>query len=301
MEKESYKKYLDPAFIANYSNLKLTTNMVLEGFMIGIHSSPMKGFSAEFSQHKQYNPGDPTRFIDWKIFGKTEKYYIKQYEDETNLYANIFLDKTTSMSFKAENSTYSKLDYGKQLAAAIAGIFINQKDSVGYGTIAEKLKVYIPPKSSRQQLKTLLINIDDQETYDSDTTVDSYDGISIKLSKSGLTVIISDFLEDPDKIIQNILLLRKRKQDIIVFMLADDYEYNLSFKDNSTFVDSETGEKLVVRPSQLKKSYKQVYDEQINKLKNTFTENKIYFKFVTTMTPFDIPLREIVLIRSKRM
>ncbi|NOR45069.1 MAG: DUF58 domain-containing protein [Candidatus Delongbacteria bacterium] len=298
MEKESYKKYLDPSFIANYSNLKLTTNMILEGFMIGIHSSPMKGFSAEFSQHKQYNPGDPTRFIDWKIFGKTEKYYIKQYEDETNLYANIFLDKTTSMAFKAEKSTYSKLDYGKQLAAAIAGIFINQKDSVGYGTIADSLKIYIPPKSSRQQLKTLLINIDDKETYDSETTADSYESVSLKLSKSGLTVIISDFLEDPDKIIHNILLLRKRKQDIIIFMIADDYEYNLNFKENSTFVDSETGEKLVVKPSQLKKSYKEVYDELIKKYKNTFTENKIYFKFVTTLTPFDIPLREIVLIRS---
>lgn len=301
MEKESYKKYLDPSFIANYSNLKLTTNMVLEGFMIGIHSSPMKGFSAEFSQHKQYNPGDPTRFIDWKIFGKTEKYYIKQYEDETNLYANIFLDKTTSMAFKAENSTYSKLDYGKQLAAAIAGIFINQKDSVGYGTIADKLKIYIPPKSSRQQLKTLLINIDNKETYDSEKTIDSYEDISLKLSKSGLTVIISDFLEDPDKIIHNILLLRKRKQDIIIFMIADDYEYNLNFKENSTFVDSETGEKLVVKPSQLKKNYKEVYDDLIKKYKNTFTENKIYFKFVTTLTPFDIPLREIVLIRSKKI
>jgi uncharacterized protein (DUF58 family) len=275
--------------------------MVLQGFMLGIHSSPMKGFSAEFSQHKQYNPGDPTRFIDWKIFGKTEKYYIKQYEDETNLYANIFLDKTLSMSYKAEGSEYSKLDYGKQLAAAITGILINQKDSVGYGTIADKLKVYVPPKSSRQQLKTLLINIDKNDTYDSDKTVNSYDDISLKLTKSGLTVIISDFLENPEKIIFNILLLKKRKQDIIIFMIADDSEYNLKFNNNSTFIDSETGEKLVIRPSQLKKSYKEVYDSIIKKYKNTFTENKIYFKFVTTKTPFDIPLREIVLIRSKRM
>ncbi|MBN2790160.1 MAG: DUF58 domain-containing protein [Candidatus Delongbacteria bacterium] len=301
MEKESYKKYLDPTFISNYSNLKLTTDMVLEGFILGIHSSPMKGFSAEFSQHKQYNPGDPTRFIDWKIFGKTEKYYIKQYEDETNLYANIFLDKTLSMSYKAEGSKYSKLDYGKQLAAAISGIFINQKDSVGYGTIANKLKIYIPPKSSRQQLKTLLVNIDKNDTYDSDRTVDSYEEISLKLIKSGITVIISDFLEEPDRIISNILLLKKRKQDIIIFMIADDYEYNLEFKNNSTFIDSETGEKLVVKPSQLKINYKGIYDELIHKYKKTFSENKIYFKFVTTKTPFDIPLREIVLIRSKRM
>ncbi|HAQ60979.1 TPA: hypothetical protein DCR49_03120 [Candidatus Delongbacteria bacterium] len=298
--KEDYKKYLDPAFVSTFSNLSLTTRMVLKGFMLGIHSSPMKGFSAEFSEHKQYNDGDSTRFVDWKIFGRTEKYFLKQFEDETNIYANIFLDRSASMSFRSEKFQYSKLDYGKQLAAAISTILINQKDAVGFGNYADTLKEYIPQRSSKQHLKNILINIENDEVFNTHETYASFDEISMKLHKSGILVILSDLLEESDKLISRILTLQKRQQDIIVFMIADDDEYNLQLGDHLNMIDSETNENLIVKTALLKKKYKEIYDEHINKFKKVFTEKKIYFTFVTTRTPFHIPLREIVLVRGKK-
>lgn len=298
--KEDYKKYLDPEFVSTFSNLSLTTRMVLKGFMLGIHSSPMKGFSAEFSEHKQYNDGDSTRFVDWKIFGRTEKYFLKQFEDETNIYANIFLDRSASMSFKSEKFQYSKLDYGKQLAAAISTILINQKDSVGFGNYADTLKEYLPQRSSKQHLKNILINIEKDESFNTNETYASFDEISMKLHKSGILVIISDLLEESDNLISRILTLQKRQQDIIVFMIADDDEYNLHLGDHINMIDSETNENLIVKTDLLKKKYKEIYDEHINKFKKVFTEKKIYFTFVTTRTPFHIPLREIVLVRGKK-
>ncbi|HQO10039.1 MAG TPA: DUF58 domain-containing protein [Clostridiales bacterium] len=298
--KEDYKKYLDPEFIASFSNLSLTTKMILKGYMLGIHSSPMKGFSAEFSDRKQYNDGDSTRFIDWKIYGRTEKYYLKQFEDETNIYANIFLDRSASMNFRSEKFSYSKLDYGRQLAAAIATIFINQKDAVGFGNYADTLKDYLPQRSSKQHLKNILVNIDRNEVYPAEKTFTSFDEISNKLSKSGILVIITDLLEESKNIIDRILTLQKKQQDIIVFMIADDDEYSLQLGDHLNLIDSETGEKLVLKTSLLNKKYKAVYDEHINKFRKVFTEKKIYFTFVTTRTPFHLPLREIVLVRGKK-
>jgi uncharacterized protein (DUF58 family) len=298
--KEDYKKYLDPEFIATFSNLSLTTRMVLKGYMLGIHSSPMKGFSAEFSEHKQYNDGDSTRFIDWKIFGRTEKYFLKQFEDETNIYANIFLDRSASMNFKSEKSSYSKLDYGKQLCAAIATILINQKDAVGFGNYADSLKEFIPQRSSKQHLKNILINIESNEVFNTQETFRSFEEISLKLNKSGILVIVSDFLEDADNLISRIMTLQKRQQDIIVFMIADDDEYNLQLGDHLNLIDSEAGDSIVVKTGLLKNRYKAIYDEHINKFRKVFTEKKIYFTFITTRTPFHIPLREVVLVRGKK-
>ncbi len=297
---EDYKKYLDPEFIATFSNLSLTTRMVLKGYMLGIHSSPMKGFSAEFSEHKQYNDGDSTRFIDWKIYGRTEKYFIKQFEDETNIYANIFLDRSASMSFRSKNFKYSKLDYGKQLAAAVATILINQKDAVGFGNYADELKEYIPPRSSKQHLKNILIDLEKSESYDVNETFRSFEQISFKLSRSGILVIISDMLENPDDLIGRILTLQKRQQDIIVFMIADDDEYNLELGAHMNLIDSETNDNLVIKTSLLKNKYREIYNAHINRFKKVFTEKKIYFTFITTRTPFHIPLREIVLVRGKK-
>jgi len=298
--KNTFSKYLDPLFLSKFSNLQITTKMVIEGFKLGIHSSPMRGFSAEFSEHKVYSVGDNTKFIDWKVFGKTEKYYIKQYEDETNLYANIFLDKSASMNFKSDHSKYSKLNYAKQLAAAISHILISQKDAVGYGTYAGSLKNYITPKSTKQHLMLLLKNISDNTIYEEEITHSSFENINYKLKRSGLTIIISDFLEDPTEILKDIISLKKKNQDLIVFMIADNYEYNFTYSENLKITDSETDSTIDVHSELIKEEYRKKYDELINLYDNELTTNNIFFKFITTDTSFNIPLTEILLLRNKR-
>jgi len=299
-ESNDYTQYLDPEFISKFSNLQITTRMLLEGFMLGIHSSPLHGFSAEFSDRKQYSTGDSTRFIDWKVYAKTGKYYIKQFEDETNIYANVFLDRTSSMAFKSEKSKYSKLDYGRQLAAAVIQLLLKQKDAVGFGQYAERLKEYVPPKSSKQQLKNLLVKLADEKMYDANVTHRSLDDISFHLNRAGITVIISDFLEEPEQVIQKILLLKRQKQDVIVFMIADDDEYNFGYNKLMLFKDSETNEKLEIHSGRIGEEYRKKYNDLIKLYDHQLTSHKIYFKFITTKTPFNVPLTEVVLLRSVR-
>ena len=296
----NFTNYLDPLFLSKFSNLQITTKMVIEGFKLGIHSSPMRGFSAEFSEHREYTVGDNIKFVDWKVFGKTEKYYIKQFEDETNLYANIFLDKSASMNFKSKKSDYSKLDYAKQLAAAITHILISQKDAVGYGTYADSLKNYIAPKSTKQQLMLLLKNIADNTVYEVDKTYTAYENISFKLNRSGLTIIISDFLEDPEKLLEKILYLKKKNQDVIVFMIADNSEFNFDFSENLKVIDSETNENIDIHTSLIKDEYIKKYKNLITLYDNELTTNNIFFKFITTNTSFNIPLTELLLLRNRR-
>ena len=298
--KNNFTEYLDPIFLSKFSNLQITTNMVIEGFKLGIHSSPMRGFSAEFSEHKEYTIGDNIKFIDWKVFGRTEKYYIKQFEDETNLYANIFLDKSASMNFKAEKSSYSKLDYAKQLAAAITHILISQKDAVGYGTYADSLKNYINPKSTKQHLMLLLKNIAVNEVYETSETFTAFENIGYKLNRAGLTIIISDLLEDPTKLLEKLIFLKKKNQDVIVFMIADNSEYNFDFSENLKITDSETLTNIDVHTNLIKDEYKKKYEELINSYDKELTTNNIFFKFITTNTSFNIPLTELLLLRNKR-
>lgn len=298
---EEYRQYLDPEFISKFTGLKVVTDMILKGFMLGIHSSPLHGFSAEFSSHKQYTPGDPVKFIDWKIFGKTDKYYIKRFEDETNLYANIFVDFSASMNYKNENSKMTKLSYAKQLAAALIQLLILQNDAVGYGVYAENLKKYIPPKSSRGHLKTLLLNVATDKVYKENFTYKSFDDIKLQLNKSGITIIISDFLEDSERLIEKITFLKQRKQDVFCFMIADDYEYNFGYDKSLLMIDAETDEKINVEANLIKKKYKKVYDDLIENYRVKLREKGIDFLFITTKTFFDIPLREMLLLRSKKI
>jgi len=300
MQNNEYKKYLEPEFIARFSNLEVTTKMILQGFMLGLHNSPLHGFSAEFLEHKQYSTGDSLKFVDWKVYGKTEKMYIKRFEDETNLYANIFLDKTASMSYKSSASSYSKLEYGRQLAAALTQLFLSQKDAVGYGSFGDQLYQYIQPRSSRQQLMIILTEIAGRSIYQSSTTAAAYQEISYKLQRAGVSVLISDFLEDPDTILPAIALLKKQRQDIIVFMLADEAEYHFNLPDRLLLVDSENGRKLEVPAREIRAEYRNRYSELIKKYDTLLTEKGIFFKFITTATPFDIPLREVLLARKRK-
>lgn len=298
--KEDFSQYFDPEYLSTFSNLQISTQLLLNGFMLGVHSSPMHGFSAEFSDRRPYVVGDAIKFIDWKVYGKTGKYFIKQFEDETNIYANIFIDITSSMGYKHENSNYSKLDYAKQLSAAFAHLLIGQKDAVGVGWYSDKLEEYIPQKSSKGHLKEIIKHIASLDTTDVAETYNAFNTLDSVLNRAGLCIIISDFLEDEKKLTEKILNLKNRNQDIIVFMIADDYEFNLDFDKNFYFIDSETGEKLEVQSTLIKDSYTNLYSKHVKNIEKVLHQRKINFVFTTTKTPFHKPLAEMILLRSKK-
>ncbi len=284
--KNEYRKYLDPQFISKIKSLELKAKLVVEGFKVGLHMSPYHGFSVEFSQHRPYMQGDTLRHIDWKVYGRRDKFFIKQYEEETNLISNIILDSSASMKFRSSGSI-SKFEYGRILASALSYLMITQQDAVGLSLFSDNLKEYLPPKSNRVYLRKILLGLENFSASSSTQTLNSLNSIAKKVKKRGMVIIISDLLDDPKEIISALSQFYFRKNEVIVFQLLDPSEIYFDFKKDSKFIDLETGEKLVTQPYQIQKAYFDSINEHINLLKNLCLKYKIDYNLITTDQPFD--------------
>lgn len=283
---KDYRKFLDPSVISKIKSLELKARMIVEGFMVGLHRSPYHGFSVEFSEHRPYMQGDPIRNVDWKVYAKREKYFIKQFEEETNLICNIFVDISRSMQFK-HTSDVSKLEYGITLAAALSYIMINQQDAVGLTLYSDRVHDYLPPKSNRVYLKTLLTALNRIKPSGATQTSKCLDSVAEKIKKRGLTIIISDFFDDPDSIISALKQIHYRKNEVIVFQVLDPVEKNFGFDRDSIFVDLETDEKITTQPHHIRKAYQQAMAEYLNRLKSSCLNYGIEYNLIETDQHFD--------------
>ena len=283
---QDYKKFLDPVVISKLKTLELRARMVVEGFKVGLHRSPYHGFSVEFSEHRPYMQGDALKNIDWKVYAKNEKYFIKQFEEETNLICNIFIDVSRSMNYK-HTAKITKLDYAKTLAAALSYVMIDQQDSVGLAIYSDKIHSYLPPKSNRVYLKTILSALNQIEPGGATVTSKCLDSVAEKIKKRGLTIIISDFFDDMDSILTALKHIHYKKNEVIVFQVLDPVEKNFGFGSDSIFVDLETGEQMTTQPHQIQKAYRQAMSEFTNKLKSECLNYGIEYNVIETTQPFD--------------
>lgn len=286
VKSRDFRKYLDPSVISKLKSLELKARTIVDGFMVGLHRSPYHGFSVEFSEHRPYMQGDPIKNIDWKVFAKREKYFIKQFEEETNLICNIFLDISKSMQFK-HSATVSKIDYGITLAAALSYILINQQDSVGLTTFSDKIYDYFPPKSNRVYLKTLLTGLNKIKPTGSTKTASCLDSVAEKIKKRGLTIIISDFFDDLSSVMKALKHIHYKKNEIIVFQLLDPIEKSFGFDRDSIFVDLETDEQMTTQPHQIKRAYQEAMNDYLTKFKNECLNYGIEYNLIETDQPFD--------------
>jgi uncharacterized protein (DUF58 family) len=284
-----YKKFLDPAVISKLRTLELKARMIVEGFMVGLHRSPYHGFSVEFSEHRPYMQGDPIKNIDWKVYAKREKYFIKQYEEETNLICNIFLDISKSMQFK-NKSALTKLEYGITLTAALSYLMINQQDAVGLTLYSDKIHNYLPPKSNRVYLKTLLTSLNQVKPSGATTTAKCLDSVAEKIKKRGLTIIISDFFDDLNSIMTALKHIHYKKNEVIIFQLLDPIEKSFGFDRDSIFVDLETEEQITTQPHQIKRAYQEAMNEYLAKLKSECLNYGIEYNLIETNQPFESAL-----------
>ncbi len=284
-----YKKFLDPAVISKLRTLELKARMIVEGFMVGLHRSPYHGFSVEFSEHRPYMQGDPIKNIDWKVYAKREKYFIKQYEEETNLICNIFLDISKSMQFK-NKSALTKLEYGITLTAALSYLMINQQDAVGLTLYSDKIHNYLPPKSNRVYLKTLLTSLNQVKPSGATTTAKCLDSVAEKIKKRGLTIIISDFFDDLNSIMTALKHIHYKKNEVIIFQLLDPIEKSFGFDRDSIFVDLETEEQMTTQPHQIKRAYQEAMNDYLNKLKSECLNYGIEYNLIETNQPFESAL-----------
>ncbi len=298
VESQDYKKFLDPIVISKLKTIELKARMVVEGFKVGFHRSPYHGFSVEFSEHRPYMQGDPFKNIDWKVYAKSEKYFIKQYEEETNLICNLFVDISRSMDYK-HSAKITKLDYATILAAALAYVMVDQQDSVGLTIYSDKIHSYLPPKSNRVYLKTILSALNNIKPEGATSTSRCLDSVSEKIKKRGLTIIISDFFDDLDSILKALKHLHYKKNEVIVFQILDPIEKNFGFDSDSIFVDIETGEEITTQPHQIQRSYQEAMNEYLSKLKSECLNYGIEYNLIETNQPFDKALISYFAKRSK--
>ncbi len=295
---EDYRKYLIPDIVSKLSNMELRARLVVEGFIAGLHKSPFHGFSVEFAEHRQYLPGDETRYIDWKIYGKTEKYFIKQFEEETNLKSYLLLDISKSMDYASEKNI-KKIEYASYLASSLAYLLIKQRDAVGLITYDEDIKTYIPPHATKSYLKLILKELTliklEKKTY----TLQSLDKIAEQIKRRSLIIVFSDFLDDPNKVISTLKHFRHNNHEIIVFHILDPLEVSFAFGKDAVFIDMESNEELTTQPFHIQKAYQNEMQKFINFYKKECLMNQIDYVLLETNTPFDIALFNYLRKRSK--
>ena len=291
------KKYLNPAVLSKIDNMSLRAKLVVEGYLVGKHKSPYHGFSVEFAEHRTYGQGDEIRHIDWKLYGKTDRHYVKRYEEETNLRSYILLDTSKSMSYKSNNIT--KLEYGESLSAALTHLMINQKDAVGLILFDNLIRKYIPPKTSKSHKNIIYNSLSKCKAGENTDIQLILDSMADRIKKSGLVILISDLLDDPKKVMKGLNHFRHNKQEVIVFHLIDKQEFNFEFNERTNFTDMETGETITTDPWHIQYSYQDKIKLFINKYKKECGNQKIDYVPIFTDQGFDIALSEYIRKRHK--
>ena len=291
------RKYLHPEVAAKLGNMSLRARLVVEGYIIGLHKSPYHGFSVEFAEHRAYGPGDEIRHIDWKLYGKTDRYYVKQYEEETNLRSYLIMDISKSMTYRSKN--ISKLEYASYLTAALSYLMLNQKDGIGLIIFDKKIQSFIPPRSTSSHLNTIFSQLDQINPGEDTQLGNVLHEMADRIKKRGLVILISDLFDDFDAIIGGLKHFRYNKQEVIVFHILDRQELNFNFNTRTRFKDMETGELVTTEPWQIRNSYKDLMLEFQDKYRKQCRKRLIDYIPLFTDQDLDIALSQYLRKREK--
>jgi uncharacterized protein (DUF58 family) len=287
-------QFLDPAVLGRIGNLQLLAKTVVDGFLTGLHRSPYLGFSIDFAEHRPYMPGDDIRRIDWRLWARTDRHYIKLFEADTNANFVVLLDVSASMKYGTHS--LAKLDYARYLAACLSFFSSEQRDRVGLVTFDHEIVDYVPP--SMKHLDTVLHILDRAEAGRRGSLAEPLLQITELLGRKGILVLISDFYEEPDAVVQALAPLRSRGHDMITFHVLDPAELEFPFEQASGFEDLETGEQIPVVPGKLKADYKRMVSEHLETLRARFASNRIDYTLLDTSKPLDIALFQYLLARE---
>ena len=280
------KNYFDPKVLAGISNLALRARWVVEGLMSGVHKSRAKGFSVEFEEHREYSPGDEIRRIDWKALGKFDRYFIKEYEDETNLRAYLLVDASASMNYASDGIT--KFDYACTLTASLAYLILKQQDAAGVVTFSNRVEAFIPPRAKRDYLTQILYALENRGPGGKTNVGKILEDIAGQIKRRGLIVLISDLLDEPAQILKGLRQFRFKGNDVIVFHLMDPAELNLPFDGNILFEDLEAANlRVITDPRTIRTTYQQVINEFIADMRKQCHDNAIDYQLISTATPLD--------------
>ena len=282
-------QYLDPKVVSKLGGLDMIARFVVEGFMTGLHKSPYHGFSVEFAEHRQYMPGDNLKHVDWKLYGKSDRVYVKIFEEETNLRSHLLLDTSASMGY-ASPERITKFQYASFLAAALSYLMLKQQDAVGLLTFSDQVNKLIPPRSSRGHLKLLLNELDKTQPASETDIGTALESLAERIKRRGLIVLFSDLMDEPASVMRALKHFRHRQNEVVVFHILDPYEVEFPFKGESGFVDMETGKELMTQPWEIADQYRKRFKSWSKAYERVCLENRIEYVQLTTETPYDVAL-----------
>lgn len=291
-------KYLDPRIVSKFSNLIFLPRGAVEGTVTGLHRSPFKGFSVEFSEHRAYTWGDEIRRIDWKVYGKSDRFYVKEYEEETNLRTYILLDTSASMGYSSQKIT--KLEYGCFLVSLLTYVLIKQQDAVGLATFSSSIKNFIPPLSTPGHLQVILNLLQDLKPEGkSKISRPSHDLANI-VKRRALIILISDLLDNEEEVLSAIKHFRHDRHECVLFHVLDPMELEFSFDKSVTLQDMETNERLFIYAPALQDEYRKRIREFTEWYRRVCSESQVDYVLADTSIPYDMLLSSYLTRRGRK-
>jgi len=295
---EDTQKYLDPAILARLEGLGLRARLIVEGYVSGVHRSPYHGFSIEFAEHREYAPGDDLRYLDWKVFGRTDKYHLKQFEEETNLVCYLLLDVSESMLYKSSAAALTKLEYAQCAGAALAYLVLRQQDSVGLVTFDDEVRALVRAASNPSHIKQVLHVMEESSARRKTATGAIFHELAERFKKRGIVVILSDLFDDVDQITAGLKHFRHRRHEVILMHVLDPAELDFPFQQTTMFKGLEELPDVLVEPRALRRAYLEEFGGFVRKIKRECRMRRIDYVQMRTDQSLEVALSSYLASRA---
>jgi uncharacterized protein (DUF58 family) len=290
-------RFIDPVALTRIASLELVARTVVEGFISGLHRSPHLGFSVNFAEYRPYRPGDDIRKLDWKVYARMDRFFIKEYEGETNTSVHLILDCSRSMAFRKDG--IQKLEYGQFLAASLGYFAFKQRDGVGFIAYDDSVREFVPARGSIGHLNTVLHAIERTQPGEKTNFLKPLVSISERLRRRGIVILISDLYDDAEQVMQGLRHLALRGNDVIVFHVLDPVERRFDFDASARFVDMETRAEMHVIPEYVRQEYRKLLKEQIEYYERECQKDRMDYALLDTSQPLDQALLTYLLRREQ--
>jgi uncharacterized protein (DUF58 family) len=298
---ESYQKYLNPQTLAELQGLELKARLIVEGYVSGLHKSPYHGFSIEFAEHREYVQGDDLRYVDWKVFGKSDRYYLKQYEEETNFACYFLLDTSESMLYRSEKAPVTKLAYSQYVCAALSYLILKQQDAVGLATFDNAVRNFVRAGSHPSHLKQVCHVMDIAGAKGETSMGPIFHDLAERIKKRGLGVILSDLYDDVPSLMLGLKHLRHRRHEVLVLQVIDPAEQDFPFQDPTLFRGLEGLPEQLTEPRSLRTAYQREFEAFLKSIRRGCRDLHMDYTLLRTDQPLDVALRTFLSGRASHM
>ena len=297
---EDYKKYLNPETLSKLKGLDLKARLIVEGYVSGLHKSPYQGFSVEFAEHREYVPGDDLRYVDWKVYGKTDRYYLKRYEEETNFSCYVLLDTSESMRYRSEHAAVSKLEYARYVAAALGYLVVQQQDAIGLATFDSQVSNFLRASGTPSHLKRLFRVMEETPAGGETSIGPILHELAERIRKRGLILILSDLFDNTRALLTGLKHFRHHRHDVSVLQIIDPAEQDFPFEAPTLFKGLEGLPDELADPRALRKAYQQEFTGFLRQVRQGCRDVGMEYTLLRTDQPLDVALSSFLTRRMQR-